>query len=448
MAQEILIKNNAVSTLLAGITAAATSLSVQATHGARFSAPVAGQIAKVTLYNDALDREVIHLITRSGDGFTVIVRGQEGTTPRAWNAGDAVEQTATADFLKLLSQLDRTETYTAPKSFSGGIPNITGGIGDISGGIGGVVPFSGGIGPSYIQNIGLAVSVAAKALTVALKTKALVDPTALLPVEIAFRNRTETTGDYVVRQIVAAASIVVPNGATLGYAAAEAGLIYVYACDNGTIREIGLSRLHTLDESGLHATTAISAAADAAGVLYTTTAMTDAAIRLIGKINIATGAVAGEWDNEDTKVTLWTPAMSRPSFVIDSAVGSSASSVGCTATFSPAVNVEVGDIVRITYMAECVRNGADYHMNFNPKLRTGTAVLADTGMTNNNGMPLSMTGVSAQGASRNEQVWSADIPVATAGTIIAFGVDIITTIGTDPISQQSYIHVQIIRPNN
>lgn len=117
MAQEILIKNNAVSTLLAGITSGALSLSVQAGHGARFDSPGSGQIAKLTLSNSAGLREIVHVTARSGDTLT-IVRAQEGTTARAWNAGDAVEQTATAAFLNGLSQLDRTETVPAQKTFA------------------------------------------------------------------------------------------------------------------------------------------------------------------------------------------------------------------------------------------------------------------------------------------------------------------------------------------
>lgn len=165
-----------------------------------------------------------------------------------------------------------------------------------------ITAFTDGIGPSYIQNIGLAVSVAAKALTVALKTKALADPSAGSPVEISFRNRTLTTGDYVVRKITAVSSIVVPSGATLGFTANEAGTVYVYVCDNGTICEVGVSKKAVFDESLLHTTTAITTGADSNNVLYTTTALTTAAVRLIGRIDITTGAVAGEWDNEDTRV--------------------------------------------------------------------------------------------------------------------------------------------------
>src|SRR4030067_133190 len=226
MAQEIIVKNNAYSTLLAGITNVATNLSVQSGHGARFSAPGAGQIAKITLYDAAGNKEIVHCSARTTDSFT-IARGQEGTTARAWNAGDGFEERATSGFLAVLSQLDRTETHTAVKTFAGGIAGDTAfsGSPQIAGGVSvtGEPKFTAGIGSTYTPNIGLTAARATKALTVALKTKALADPSAGSPVDIAFRNITVTTGNYVTRSIVAAASIVVPRGAALGFLAARAG---------------------------------------------------------------------------------------------------------------------------------------------------------------------------------------------------------------------------------
>lgn len=118
MAQNILTKNNARSTLLAGINAGQTNLSVQSGHGARFSAPTGVELVKLTLYDAAGNIEICHGITRVGDSWSVIVRAQEGTAARAWNAGDGISENATAGFLSGLSQLDRTETYTAAKTFT------------------------------------------------------------------------------------------------------------------------------------------------------------------------------------------------------------------------------------------------------------------------------------------------------------------------------------------
>ncbi len=162
--------------------------------------------------------------------------------------------------------------------------------------------FTAGIGPHYIQNLGLSASVATKALTVALKTKALADPSSTDPVQIAFRNATLTTGDYSVVSATAATSVVVPSGGTLGFTAAEDGLIYVYAINNAGTIELAVAKKALFDESIVHSTTAISATADSDNVLYSTTARTNVAVRLIGRIRITTGAVAGEWDNAATRI--------------------------------------------------------------------------------------------------------------------------------------------------
>lgn len=179
--------------------------------------------------------------------------------------------------------------------------------------------FTAGVGPNYVQNIGLTASVAAKALTIALKTKALADASSTDPIGIAFRNATLTTGDYTIVNAVAATSIVVPSGATLGFLAAEAATFYVYVINNAGTIELAVSRTLLLDEGGVISTTAIGTGSDSNTTFYSTSARTNVAVRLIGGIAITTGAVAGEWDNEDTAIYvgdslhyntgLWTPSV-------------------------------------------------------------------------------------------------------------------------------------------
>jgi hypothetical protein len=155
--------------------------------------------------------------------------------------------------------------------------------------------------PNILDNIGFTATTASKALTFALKTKALTDPTSLDAVDVAFRSETLTTGDYDIVPAIAAESIVVPSGATLGFEAVEQSFIYLYAINNAGDLELGVSA-SILDETVVHTTVAISAAADSGTVLYSTTLRTNIPIRLIGRIKITTGAVAGEWDNAPTEL--------------------------------------------------------------------------------------------------------------------------------------------------
>ena len=95
-------KNNAYSTLASGISAGATSLTVQAGHGDRFPAITAPDWSKITLEDSAGNREIILLGARTAgsDVLGTLTRGQEGTTARAWNAGDVVELRMTAQLVE------------------------------------------------------------------------------------------------------------------------------------------------------------------------------------------------------------------------------------------------------------------------------------------------------------------------------------------------------------
>jgi hypothetical protein len=80
-------KNFALSTLAAGINSAATSLSVQSGHGARFPAvPFNATIYNSTDYTNAAEAfhagqaEIVRVTARATDNFSTILRGQEGTT--------------------------------------------------------------------------------------------------------------------------------------------------------------------------------------------------------------------------------------------------------------------------------------------------------------------------------------------------------------------------------
>lgn len=86
----VLYTNNAASTLSSSITDTGTSLSVATGGGALFPAISGSNYFYATLTDSAANIEIIKVTARSSDTFT-IVRGQDGTTARAWAAGDKVE---------------------------------------------------------------------------------------------------------------------------------------------------------------------------------------------------------------------------------------------------------------------------------------------------------------------------------------------------------------------
>ena len=94
------IKNNAYSTLLAGITSTATTINVAVGEGAHFPAAsvASGNYFYVTIIDTSNNLEVVKVTNRTNDTLTA-TRGQDGTTARAFALGDRVELRVTAALL-------------------------------------------------------------------------------------------------------------------------------------------------------------------------------------------------------------------------------------------------------------------------------------------------------------------------------------------------------------
>jgi hypothetical protein len=105
MSNGYIFSNLAKSTLAAGITSGATSLTVATGNGTLFPSPVAGQYFACVLTDAATQTlfEVVLVTAKSTDTFTV-TRAQEGTTARAWLLGDIVSHRMTAGQMAALAQ--------------------------------------------------------------------------------------------------------------------------------------------------------------------------------------------------------------------------------------------------------------------------------------------------------------------------------------------------------
>jgi hypothetical protein len=131
-------------------------------------------------------------------------------------------------------------------------------------------------------------TVASNALTVTLN-----------PTTLDFRSATLTSGTVVSRLISSAISVTVSSGSTLGTVSAIQSRIVVLALDNaGTVElaVVNISGGNDLTETGLISTTAEggAGAADSASTIYSTTARTSVAYRVVGYIE-STQATAGTW---------------------------------------------------------------------------------------------------------------------------------------------------------
>jgi hypothetical protein len=101
----ILWSNNASTTVSGSITAVATSVALSAGTGALFPNPTGGNYYIATFYDQATKtvNEIVRVTAMAGDVAT-IVRAQEGTTAKAWNAGDIFANLVTAGTLNAFVQ--------------------------------------------------------------------------------------------------------------------------------------------------------------------------------------------------------------------------------------------------------------------------------------------------------------------------------------------------------
>lgn len=163
--------------------------------------------------------------------------------------------------------------------------------------------------PFEMYNLGLACSVAGNALTIALKqADGSTNPAAGSgAVKIGFRSATLTSGAYLERSVTGALSVVVSSGSTLGTTSSKDYYLWVYALDNAGTVELAVSQtlfdektvLSSMAEGG-------AGAADTNNVIYSTTARSNVAMRVIGRLKV-NQATAGTWAAVPTEVSVSPP---------------------------------------------------------------------------------------------------------------------------------------------
>jgi hypothetical protein len=191
------------------------------------------------------------------------------------------------------------------------------------------------------SNFGFSTSVSSNALTVSLLTyNASTPSTDNSPqISIPYTGGGGSASDNV-RTLTGATTITLSAGSTLGFTANQISRIYVVAIDNSGSVEVGLyhplsgTNLIALNESKAYNTTAEggSGGADSAQVIYTTTARTSVSIRVVGWIEIQTGATAGNWSNAPISSKLLGSGMPRTGTVVQRLLTTSSAKVtGATA---------------------------------------------------------------------------------------------------------------------
>jgi hypothetical protein len=231
-----------------------------------------------------------------------------------------------------------------------------------------------------IQNLTFTASVAANAMTLALKTKAGTDATASDLIKIGFRNSSATSGSYNLRTLSSALSLVVPSGASLGSNVASTSYKYwLYAIDNSGTIELGISLVPQRD--GIYSTTAISAASTTNYVIYSTTARTSVPVRMIGSIT-ATETTPGTWATAPSALSVGNYNQCTQDFKIQGYMGKSSVQTGIAISNDTAV---------ITLQTNVSDNCCGFNQQPNryymPKVGwytfTGSLVMSSTNILNN-----------------------------------------------------------------
>lgn len=218
-------------------------------------------------------------ITSLGGLTTPLSQGQGGTGATT-TAGARTNLGAAASGLATASGLTQSTNKLLGRTTAS-----TGAIEEISVGTGLIFAAGSLSAATSVQVQPISASVAANALTISASALAL-----------DFRSATLTSGT--VTPISGTPSnLVVPSSATLGTTNAIQSDLYILALNNaGTIELAVINSTGGVDlsETGVISTTAISAAATSASVIYSTTAHTNVAYRVIGLIR-STQATAGTW---------------------------------------------------------------------------------------------------------------------------------------------------------
>jgi len=130
----------------------------------------------------------------------------------------------------------------------------------------------------------------------------------LAPCTLEFRSSTASSGAVLTRSVPSSISVTVSSGSTLGTTSAVESKLAVIAIDNAGTVELAVvndTAYGTLDEGLLISTTAEGGVggADSGTVIYSTTARTNVAFRVVGYI-YSTQSTAGAWATSPSNIAV------------------------------------------------------------------------------------------------------------------------------------------------
>ena len=220
------------------------------------------------------------------------------------------------------------------------------------------VPIIGGL-----DNVGLSVTMAANAVTIALKGADGNDPSVSNPVRITFPGTSETDGKSYTREVTSALSLTIPSGATLGTVDAVNSRVWVTAVDNDGAVVLSVSqRVASTGKNNVtqvvpfigntQSTQTISAGSDTAAAYYAASTLSSKAFAVLGAFD-STQATAGTWASSATSIKV--NPKHRPGDVVGVRIDFDGSVATGTATIpddDTIPQITEGDQVLTTYGAQ------------------------------------------------------------------------------------------------
>lgn len=176
-----------------------------------------------------------------------------------------------------------------------------------------------------ILNGTLVATVVGGALNIIIKNIRGADPTPGFPAVVVFRNATAATGDYTAESIVSATSLTVSAGSTLGTTNNVPFRFWIVGFNDastfrlGVVNALSVTSIMALRDDILASSTAEGGAggADTAQVIYTGTAVSAKAMRVLGYLEYSAGlAAVGTYGIVPTKLQLFGQGVSLPGEVV------------------------------------------------------------------------------------------------------------------------------------
>ncbi len=207
--------------------------------------------------------------------------------------------------------------------------------------------------PGSITNCIIGATVSSNALIVSLLTQGGSTPSASSPCVVSFRNATQATGDYTYVQVTASTTFSTgTSGSTFGSSNGVPFRLWVTALnDSGTV-VLGVSdqstagHIYPLNEGIVVSSTACSACtnATAAGTIYSTSAQSSVAMRILGYMEWGSGlTTAGTYASGPTSIQLMGPGVKKPGNLVQVVTATSTSGTTITgssyAVTVPAVSI-------------------------------------------------------------------------------------------------------------